>query len=87
MLPVSRTKRTASAFCSAVNFLRGLLFSDTARSLGIVPDSSELSTRLGEGQLYLALRRFEKKWSRALWNWSAVLGQLAIFFKGRIPAL
>ena len=37
--------------------------------------------------LYLALRRFEKKWSRALWNWSAVLGQLAIFFKGRIPAL
>ena len=37
--------------------------------------------------LYLALRRFEKKWSRALWNWSAILGQLAIFFKGRIPAL
>ena len=37
--------------------------------------------------LYLALRRFEKKWTRALWNWSAVLGQLAIFFQGRIPAL
>jgi putative transposase len=37
--------------------------------------------------LYLALRRFEKKWTRALWNWNAVLGQLAIFFQGRIPTL
>jgi putative transposase len=37
--------------------------------------------------LYLALRRFEKKWSRALWNWNAVLGQFAVFFQGRIPAL
>ncbi len=37
--------------------------------------------------LYLGLRRFDKKWSRTLWNWSSVLGQLAIFFKGRIPSL
>ena len=37
--------------------------------------------------LYLALRRFEKKWARTLWNWNAVLGQIAIFFQGRIPAL
>jgi putative transposase len=37
--------------------------------------------------LYLALRRMEKKWERALWNWSAVLGQFAVFFHGRIPAL
>lgn len=37
--------------------------------------------------LYLALRRLEKKWERTLWNWSAVLGQFAVFFQGRIPAL
>jgi putative transposase len=37
--------------------------------------------------LYLALRRLEKKWQRTLWNWSAVLGQFAVFFQGRIPAL
>jgi putative transposase len=37
--------------------------------------------------LYLALRRMEKKWERTLWNWSAVLGQFAVFFQGRIPAL
>ena len=24
---------------------------------------------------------------RTLWNWSDVLGQLAVFFRGRIPAL
>lgn len=37
--------------------------------------------------LYLALRRLEKKWERSLWNWSVVLGQFAVFFQGRIPAL
>jgi len=37
--------------------------------------------------LFLALRRFDKKWNRALRNWSAVLGQFAVFFQGRIPAL
>jgi transposase-like protein len=37
--------------------------------------------------LFLALRRFEKKWSRTLWNWSAALGQFAVFFPGGIPAL
>jgi putative transposase len=37
--------------------------------------------------LFLALRRLEKKWERTLWNWSAVLGQFAIYFQGRIPAL
>jgi len=37
--------------------------------------------------LYLALRRYEIKWRRSIRNWSAVLGQFAIFFKGRIPAL
>ena len=37
--------------------------------------------------LYLALGRLEKKWSRTLWNWSAVLGQLTLFCEGRIPAL
>lgn len=37
--------------------------------------------------LFLALRRFEKKWKRTLWNWSATLGQFAVFFPGRIPAL
>ncbi len=35
----------------------------------------------------LALRRLEKKWERSLWNWSVVLGQFAVFFQGRIPAL
>jgi len=24
---------------------------------------------------------------RSLWNWSVVLGQFAVFFQGRIPAL
>lgn len=37
--------------------------------------------------LYLALGRFEKKWRRTLRNWNEVLGQFAIFFPGRIPAL
>ena len=37
--------------------------------------------------LYLALARFEKKWRRSIRNWNAVLGQFAIFFEGRIPAL
>ncbi|MEM7206099.1 MAG: transposase [Planctomycetota bacterium] len=27
--------------------------------------------------LFLALRRVEKKWTRTMWNWSAVLGQFA----------
>ena len=54
-------------------------FSSSLRKLlqcrGHFPDDKSV-TKL----LYLALRRFEKKWARALWNWSAVLGQLAIFF-------
>ena len=37
--------------------------------------------------LFLALRRFDKKWSRALWNWSGMLGRFAICFQGRIPTL
>ena len=37
--------------------------------------------------LNLALARYEKKWRRCLRNWSAVLGQFAIFFEGRTPAL
>jgi putative transposase len=37
--------------------------------------------------LYLALQRYEVKWNRSIRNWSAVLGQFAIFFKGRIPDL
>ncbi len=49
---------------------------------GHFPDDKSL-TKL----LYLALRRFEKKWSRSIRNWSEVLGQLAIFFKDRISAL
>ena len=49
---------------------------------GHFPDDKSL-TKL----LYLALRRFEKKWSRSIRNWNSVLGQLAIFFKDRIPAL
>jgi hypothetical protein len=50
LLPVSRTRRTASAFCSAVNFRLGRLLSVTARSLGVTPNLSELSTSWGEGQ-------------------------------------
>jgi len=37
--------------------------------------------------LFLALTRFEKKWSRSIRNWSAVLGQFVIFFPGRIPTI
>ena len=35
--------------------------------------------------LYLALGRFEKKWTRCLSNWSAVLGQFAVFFPWQNP--
>lgn len=37
--------------------------------------------------LYLALGRFEKKWTRCIRNWNAVLGQFTIFFPGRIPTI
>ena len=37
--------------------------------------------------LFLAFKRFEKKWTRAIRNWSEVLGQFAVAFEGRIPAL
>jgi hypothetical protein len=47
------------------------------------PPNDEAVTKI----LYLALRRLEQKWERTLWNCSAVLGQLAVFFRGRIPAL
>jgi putative transposase len=36
--------------------------------------------------LYLALANAEKRWERAIRDWSKVLGQFAIFFKDRIPA-
>ena len=49
---------------------------------GHFPDDKSL-TKL----LFLGLRRFEKKWGKRLWNWNAVLGQLTVFFKERIPAL
>lgn len=37
--------------------------------------------------LYLALRRYEEKWTTSLYDWNAVLGQFAIFFKDRIKIL
>ena len=37
--------------------------------------------------LYLALTNLEKKWERSLRDWSGVLGQFAVFFKDRLPAL
>lgn len=37
--------------------------------------------------LYLALGRYEERWSRSLRNWNTVLGQFAIYFKGRIPPI
>lgn len=37
--------------------------------------------------LYLALTKLEKRWSRATRDWGSVLGQLAIFFKDRLPAV
>lgn len=36
--------------------------------------------------LYLALRRYEEKWNRSMKDWNSVLGQLAIYFPGRLPA-
>jgi putative transposase len=35
--------------------------------------------------LYLALRNLEKRWDRALRDWTKALGQFAIFFPGRLP--
>lgn len=35
--------------------------------------------------LYLALRRYEEKWNRSIRDWNAVLGQMAIYFPGRLP--
>ena len=37
--------------------------------------------------LYLALTRYEQKWDRSIRDWNSVLGQLSIFFDGRVPAL
>ncbi len=37
--------------------------------------------------LFLALGRFEKKWTRCIRNRNAVLGQFTIFFPGRIPTI
>lgn len=37
--------------------------------------------------LYLALGRFEKKWTKSLRDWGTILGQFAIFFPGRIPTI
>lgn len=37
--------------------------------------------------MFLGLRRFEKKWQRTIRSWNEVLGQFAVFFQDRIPAL
>lgn len=37
--------------------------------------------------LFLALGQFETKWIRCMENWNIILGQFAIFFPGRIPAI
>lgn len=36
--------------------------------------------------LYLGLMKAQKKWTRAMKDWSATLNQFAIFFEGRLPA-
>jgi erythromycin esterase len=45
--------------------------------------TDEAATKL----LYLALTNIEKKWERSVRDWSNVLGQFAVFFKDRLPAL
>jgi putative transposase len=35
--------------------------------------------------LYLALLKVQKKWTRAMKDWSATLNQFAIYFEGRLP--
>jgi putative transposase len=37
--------------------------------------------------LYLALVNMEKRWERSTRDWSGVLGQFAVFFKERLPAV
>jgi putative transposase len=36
--------------------------------------------------LYLCLLKAQKKWTRAMKDWSATLNQFAIYFEGRLPA-
>lgn len=36
--------------------------------------------------LYLGLLKAQKKWTRAMKDWSATLNQFAIYFEGRLPA-
>ena len=68
---------TTNAIESLNSSLRKLL-----RYRGHFPNDESLTK-----VLYLALRRFEVKWTRSIRNWNAVLGQFAIFFEGRIPNL
>ena len=35
--------------------------------------------------LYLVLLKVQKKWTRAMKDWSATLNQFAIYFEGRLP--
>ncbi len=45
--------------------------------------SDEAATKL----LYLAIRNLEKRWNRSVRNWTTALGQFAIYFEGRLPAV
>lgn len=35
--------------------------------------------------LYLVLLKVQRKWTRAMKDWSATLNQFAIYFEGRLP--
>jgi transposase-like protein len=37
--------------------------------------------------MYLALRNAAKKWTVPVKDWGTALGQFALFFGGRVPAL
>jgi putative transposase len=36
--------------------------------------------------LYLGVMKAQKKWTRAMKDWTATLNQFAIYFEGRLPA-
>ena len=74
---VRRVIYTTNAIEAVNSSLRKLL-----RQRGHFPSDEAVSK-----VLYLAMGRFEKKWTRCLPNWSAVLGQFTVFFPGRIPTI
>jgi putative transposase len=75
--PIRKVIYTTNAIESLNSSLRKLL-----RYRGHFPNDDALLK-----VLYLALRRYDDKWCRSIRDWSTILGQFAIFFKNRIPAL